>query len=50
MSLDKRQHAHDETTNTFPGIPDDFEFVFVQDNDAFFKSDEMNLLVRFWHQ
>ncbi|KAL3797587.1 hypothetical protein ACHAW5_003306 [Stephanodiscus triporus] len=44
ISLDKRQHAHDEATNTFPNIPEDFEFVFLQDNDAFFKSDEMNQL------
>ncbi|KAL7541611.1 hypothetical protein ACHAXR_013352 [Thalassiosira sp. AJA248-18] len=42
VSIDKRQHAHDETS--FPNIPEDFEFVFVQDNDAFFKSDEMNQL------
>jgi hypothetical protein len=44
ISLDKRQHAHDEATNTFPNIPEDFEFVFLQDDDAFFKSDEMNQL------
>lgn len=25
-------------------MPDDFEFVFVQEHDAFFKSDEMNQL------
>ncbi len=25
-------------------MPDDFEFVFLQDNEAFFKSDEMNQL------
>lgn len=44
VSIDKRQHAHDEATNTFAVVPEDFEFVFVQDNDAFFKSDEMNQL------
>mmetsp|Transcript_27036 Transcript_27036/g.64161 ORF Transcript_27036/g.64161 Transcript_27036/m.64161 type:complete len:938 (+) Transcript_27036:223-3036(+) len=44
ISIDKRQHNHDEATNTFPSVPDDFEFVFTQDNDAFFKSDEMNQL------
>lgn len=44
ISLDKRQHAHDEATNTFPNIPEDFEFVFLQEDDAFFKSDEMNKL------
>ena len=44
VSIDKRQHAHDEATNTFAAVPEDFEFVFVQDNDAFFKSDEMNHL------
>ena len=44
MSIDKRQHAHDETTNSFPTIPDDFDFVFVQDDDAFFKNSDMNQL------
>lgn len=44
VSIDTRQHAHDETTNTFPNMPEDFEFVFIQENDAFFKSDEMNQL------
>ena len=44
ISIDKRQHSHDEATNTFPTVPEDFEFVFVQDHDAFFKSDEMNQL------
>ena len=44
VSIDKRQHSHDETTNAFPNMPEDFEFVFVQDDDAFFKSDEMNQL------
>jgi hypothetical protein len=44
VSIDKRQHAHDDATNSFPNIPEDFEFVFVQDDDAFFKSDEMNQL------
>ncbi|KAL7436653.1 hypothetical protein ACHAXM_005294 [Skeletonema potamos] len=44
VSIDKRQHVHDETTNSFPTIPDDFDFVFVQDNDAFFKNSDMNQL------
>ena len=44
ISLDKRQHVHDEATNKFPDVPNDFEFVFLQDNEAFFKSDEMNQL------
>jgi DNA mismatch repair protein MSH5 len=44
ISLDKRQHAHDDATNKFSHVPDDFEFVFLQDNEAFFKSDEMNQL------
>jgi len=44
VSIDKRQHAHDETTNSFPNIPEDFEFVFLQDNDAFFKNSDMNQL------
>ena len=44
LSIDKRQHAHDEATNSFPSIPNDFDFVFVQDNDAFFKNSDMNQL------
>ena len=44
VSIDKRQHAHDEATNSFPTIPDDFDFVFVQDDDAFFKNSDMNQL------
>eukprot|EP00986_Skeletonema_menzelii_P002403 scaffold650_cov140-Skeletonema_menzelii.AAC.2 len=44
VSIDKRQHAHDEATNSFPSIPDDFDFVFVQDDDAFFKNSDMNQL------
>ena len=44
VSIDKRQHAHDEATNCFPNIPKDFEFVFLQDNDAFFKNSDMNQL------
>ena len=44
VSIDKRQHAHDETTNTFPNMPEDFDFVFLQDNDAFFKNSDMNQL------
>ena len=44
ISLDKTLHAHDETTNTFLDVPDDFEFIFVQNNDVYFKSDEMNQL------
>lgn len=44
VSIDKRQHAHDEATNTFPNIPADFDFVFLQDNDAFFKNSDMKQL------
>ena len=44
VSIDKRQHAHDEATNSFPTTPDDFDFVFIQDNDAFFKNSDMNQL------
>jgi DNA mismatch repair protein MSH5 len=44
VSIDKRQHAHDEATNSFPSIPDDFDFVFLQDDDAFFKNSDMNQL------
>lgn len=34
ISIDKRQHAYDEATNTFPNLPEDFEFVFIQDDDV----------------
>ncbi len=44
ISIDKRQHPHDEATNSFPTVPEDFEFVFIQEHDVFFKSDEMNQL------
>jgi DNA mismatch repair protein MSH5 len=44
VSIDKRQHAHDEATNSFPNVPEDFDFVFLQDNDAFFKNSDMNQL------
>ncbi|KAL7470193.1 hypothetical protein ACHAXS_013587 [Conticribra weissflogii] len=44
VSIDKRQHAHDETTNTFPNIPEDFRFIFIQDDDAFFKNSDMDQL------
>ena len=44
ISIDKRQHAHDEVTNSFPNVPEDFDFVFLQGNDAFFKNVDMNQL------
>lgn len=44
MSIDKRQHVHDEASNAFPHMPEDFDFVFIQDNDAFFKNSDMNQL------
>jgi len=44
ISIDKRQHSHDVTTNEFPELPQDFTFVFLQDNDAFFKNPDMRNL------
>jgi DNA mismatch repair protein MSH5 len=41
ISLDKRQHDYDEETNNFVGLPQDFNCVFIQENDAFFKNVDM---------
>jgi DNA mismatch repair protein MSH5 len=41
ISLDKRQHDYDEATNEFVGLPQDFNCVFIQENDAFFKNVDM---------
>ena len=41
ISLDKRNHAHEVSTNAFPDLPQDFRFVFLQENDAYFKNTEM---------
>jgi DNA mismatch repair protein MSH5 len=44
ISLDKREHSHNVTTNDFPELPEDFTFLFIQDNNAFFKNPEMQQL------
>ena len=44
MALDKRDHGHNVTTNDFADLPQDFSFVFIQDNDAFFKNPDMRQL------
>ena len=41
IHLDKRQHKFDEATQQFEDIPPDFNFIFMQDDDAFFKNAEM---------
>ena len=38
VSLDKRQHPHDVDTNHFPGVPEDFDHVFSQGDDAFSRT------------
>jgi len=46
LQLDRREHAHDVTTNAFPGLPPDFTFVFLQaqDHAAYFKNADMRQL------
>ncbi len=42
--MDKRNHSHDIATNEFPDLPDDFAYVFLQDNEAYFKNPDMREL------
>lgn len=44
ITLDKRNHAHNVATNEFPDLPPDFTFVFLQENDAYFKNTDMRQL------
>ena len=44
IALDKRQHVHNETTNEFAGLSETFTFVFTQNNDAYFKNEDMREL------
>lgn len=44
IAVDKRNHSHDVATNEFPNLPEDFTFVFIQENDAFFKNPHMRQL------
>lgn len=41
IAVDKRNHRHDIATNEFPDLPQDFLYVFVQENEAFFKNPNM---------
>ena len=46
IQLDRRNHAHDVATNTFPDLPADFTFVFLQaqDDAVYFKNADMRQL------
>ncbi len=44
IALDKRNHSHNVATNEFPDLPEDFAYVFIQDNEAFFKNPDMRNL------
>ena len=46
IQLDRRNHAHNVTNNTFPDLPADFSFVFLQaqDNAVYFKNTDMRQL------
>ena len=44
IAIDRRNHAHDVATNAFPNLPEDFAFIFVQDDDAFFTNSDMHQL------
>lgn len=44
IALDKRNHDHRPDTNEFPDLPSDFNYVFVQDNEVFFKNIDMRRL------
>lgn len=44
IALDKRNHHHLPDTNEFPDLPQDFSYVFVQDNEVFFKNTDMRRL------
>ena len=39
--MDKRNHSHNIATNEFPDLPSDFVYVFIQDNEAYFKNPDM---------
>lgn len=41
IALDKRNHRHNIATNEFPDLPQKFDYVFLQDNEAFFKNPDM---------
>lgn len=44
IALDKRNHRHNAGTNEFPDLPQAFAYVFIQDEEAFFKNPEMRAL------
>ena len=46
IQLDRRNHAHNVANNTFPDLPADFSFVFMQaqDDAVYFKNTDMRQL------
>ena len=44
IAIDKRNHSHNIATNEFPDLPTDFTYVFIQENEAFFKNLDMRRL------
>lgn len=44
VSINKSQHNYNEETNTFPGKPEEFNCVFSNTSEAYFKTDLMREL------
>lgn len=44
IAVDKRNHIHNVATNEFPDLPPDFCYVFIQEDEAFFKNPDMRRL------
>lgn len=44
IALDKRNHHRIPNSNDFPELPPDFSYVFEQDNEVFFKNNDMRRL------
>ena len=44
VSLDKRMHPSSIATNEFSNLPQEFIFIFTQDDEIFFKNPDMKLL------
>ena len=41
IALDKRNHSHNIATNEFPDLPQNFDYIFLQEIDAYFKNLDM---------
>jgi DNA mismatch repair protein MSH5 len=44
MSIEKSEHQWNDKTNSFPGLPQDFQFIFVDATKAYYKNDYMSQL------